>query len=166
MISTLRLVGQAAAYLLFIAVIGYGTSASDTHFPPDKALIKLSFTHGASRPTDCRRRAAEELAKLAPNMRQVVECARGRLPVLAELVVDETMLLSESLSPTGLSQDGPSRVYRSFAVTPGHHHLAIRLRDTPRTSGFDYAREADVDLAAQQNFVIDLRPEGDGFIFR
>jgi hypothetical protein len=166
MISPLRLVGQAVAFFLFIAVIAYGTSASYTHFPPDQALIKLSFTHGASRPSDCRRRSAEELAKLAPNMRRAVECARGRLPVLTELVVDGTMLLSESLPPTGLSQDGPSRVYRSFVMAPGHHHLAIRLRDTPRTSGFDYTREADVDLAAQQNFVIDFRPEGDGFIFR
>jgi hypothetical protein len=166
MISPLRLGGQALAYALFIALIGYGVSGRYTHFPPDEALVKLSFTHGAARPTDCRRLTAEELAKLPPNMRRPVECARGRLPVFTELVLDGETLLSESLPPTGLSHDGPSRVYRSFAVSPGRHHLVMRLRDTARTSGFDYTREADVELAPRQNFVIDFRPEGDGFVFR
>jgi hypothetical protein len=166
MISPRRLIGQAICYLVFAAVIGFGTSIPFTHFPPNQALIKLSFTHGAARPTECRRLTAEELAKLPPNMRRPVECARGRLPVYTELIVDGVTLLSASLPPTGLSHDGPSRIYRRFAMAPGHHRIAIRLRDRPRTSGFDYTREAEIDLAPQQNFVIDFRPEGDGFIFR
>ncbi|HYM02847.1 MAG TPA: hypothetical protein VET85_07865 [Stellaceae bacterium] len=166
MISVPRLIGQAISYALFMALIAYGTSAAYTHFPPDKALIKLSFTHGAARPTDCRRLSAEELAKLSPNMRRPVECARGRLPVFTELIVDDVLLLSESLPPTGLSHDGQSRIYRGFVVAPGHHRLVVRLRDTARASGFDYSRTAEIDLAPQQNFVIDFRPDGDGFIFR
>jgi hypothetical protein len=166
MIAALRFLGQALAYLVFAGLIFYGTSLGFTHFPADKALIKLSFTHGAARPTECRRRSAEELAKLAPNMRQPIDCARGRLPVVAELIVDGQTLFSQSLPPTGLSHDGASRVYRSFVVAPGRHRLVLHLRDTPRDSGFDYSRTADVELAPQQNFVIDFRPEGDGFIFR
>jgi hypothetical protein len=65
-----------------------------------------------------------------------------------------------------LAHDGPSRVYRSFIVAPGRHRLVIRLRDSARASGFDYTRAAEVELAPSQNFVIDFRPEGDGFIFR
>jgi hypothetical protein len=166
MSSALRLIGQAVSYLVFVVLIGYGTAVPFTHFPADKAQIKLSFTHGASRPTDCRRLSAEELAKLAPNMRRPTECARGRLPVFAELIVDDTTLFSGSLPATGLSHDGPSRIYQSFVVAPGHHRLLIRLRDTARSGGFDYSRQADVDLVPEQNFVIDFRPEGDGFIFR
>ncbi len=166
MTSPLRLIGQALCYLAFIAAIGIGTSLTSVHFPSDRALIKLSFTHGAARPTECHHLSAEELAKLPPNMRRPVECPRGRLPVFVELVVDGKTLLSESLPPTGLSRDGPSRIYRSFVTAPGHHRLVIRLRDTPRAGGFDYRREAEIDLAPEQNFVIDFRPEGDGFIFR
>jgi hypothetical protein len=166
MISPLRLIGQAAFYLAFVAVIGYGTTATFQHFPPDRALIKLSFTHGAARQTNCHRLTAEELAKLPPNMRRPVACARGRLPIFAELIVDGGTLLSASLPPTGLSHDGPSRIYRSFMVAPGRHRLIVRLRDSARTSGFDYTREAEVELKPEQNFVIDFRPEGDGFIFR
>jgi hypothetical protein len=166
MTAVLRFIGQAAAYLVFAGLIFYGTTVAFTHFPPDKALIKLSFTHGAARPTDCRRRSAEELAKLAPNMRKPTDCARGRLPVVAELILDDATLFSESLPPTGLAHDGASRVYRSFVVAPGRHRLVLHLRDTPRESGFDYSRTAEVELAPRQNFVIDFRPEGDGFFFR
>lgn len=166
MSAALRLAGQATLYLAFIAVIALGTKLSYRHFPADKAVIKLSFTHGAARPADCRRLSAEELAKLAPNMRRPTECARGRLAVLTELVVDDETVFSATLPPTGLAHDGPSRVYRTFVVPPGRHHLVIRLRDSARASGFDYVRTAEIDLAPQQNFVIDFRPEGDGFIFR
>jgi hypothetical protein len=162
----LRLICQGASYLGFVAVIACGTSVTFAHFPPDQALIRLSFTHGAAHPTECHRLTAEELAKLPPNMRRPIECARGRLPVFTELIVDGETLLSASLPPTGLSHDGPSRIYRSFIMAPGRHHVVIRLRDTSRPSGFDYSREADVELKPAQNFVIDFHPEGDGFIFR
>lgn len=166
MTAARRVLGQALLYIAFVVLIAYGTSRSFTHFPPDKALIKLSFTHGAARASACRRLSPEELAKLPPNMRRAVECERGRLPVVVEMMVDGATLLSEVLPPTGLARDGPSRIYRSFAVDPGQHRLVLHLRDTPREKGFDYTREADVQLMPQQNFVIDFRPEGSGFIFR
>jgi hypothetical protein len=166
MSAALRLAGQGAAYLAFIAAIAFGTTLGYRHFPADKAVIKLSFTHGAARPSDCRRLSAAELEKLAPNMRRPTQCARGRLPVFTELVLDEETVFSAALPPTGLARDGPSRIYRSFVVAPGRHRLVIRLRDSARASGFDYIRAAEVELAPRQNFVIDFRPEGDGFIFR
>ena len=166
MMRIVRFMGQGASYLLFVVLIAYGTLAAHSHFPPDRALIKLSFTHGATRATECRRLTPEEIAKLPPNMRRPTECVRGRLPVVVELSIDGSVLLNTSLPPTGISGDGPSRIYRSFPVMPGRHHLVLRMRDTARTEGFDYVREADVTLAPQQNFVIDFRPEGNGFIFR
>jgi hypothetical protein len=51
-------------------------------------------------------------------------------------------------------------------VPAGPHAVAVRLRDTPRSEGFDHAKSADVVLAAAQNFVIDFRPEDNGFVFR
>ena len=45
---------------------------------PGEALVKLSFQHAGQRKEACRERSAEELAKLAPNMR-----AASRLPARA-----------------------------------------------------------------------------------
>lgn len=133
---------------------------------PDSAVIKLSFTHGSNRQAECRRRTPEELAKLPPNMRKPLECPRGRGGVYVELEVDGQPVFRASLPPSGLSGDGPSRVYEQFVVPAGPHAIAVRMRDTPRSEGFDYVRSGRVVLAAEQNFVIDFRPEAGGFIFQ
>jgi hypothetical protein len=161
----LRYFGQAVVYLLVAVVLGYFASApSYIHLPPDQALIKLSFAHGAARKGECRRRTAEELARLAPNMRRPMECPRERLSVEVELLLDGAPLYRAVLPPTGLAGDGPSRVYRRFAVAPGPHRLMARLRDSSRTQGFDHEREAEIELAPGQNFVIDFRKDAGGFV--
>jgi hypothetical protein len=166
MARPLRYLGQGAAYLLLALAIGFlSDSPAYTHFPPDKALVKLSLAHGA-RKEECRRRTPEELAKLPPNMRRPLECSRERLPVTVELLLDGTLLYHGVLPPTGLAGDGPSRAYQRFAVPPGRHELVARLRDSDRDDGFDYQRTATIDLAPAQSLAIDFRAEIGGFIFR
>ena len=166
MAKPLRYLGQAAVYLLLALGIGYFSDRpAHTHFPPDMALIKLSFAHGAQK-EDCRPRTAEELANLPPNMRRPTVCSRERLPVAVELLLDGQPLYQAVLPPTGLAGDGPSRAYERFAVPPGRHELTARLRDTGRAEGFDYERTIAVELAPAQSLAIDFRSEMGGFIFR
>ncbi|MCC7281578.1 MAG: carboxypeptidase regulatory-like domain-containing protein [Acetobacteraceae bacterium] len=131
----------------------------------DMAMLTITFSHGADRRGECRRLSQEELARLPPNMRRPVQCPRGRLPVLLELDLDGAPLLHASLPPTGLSGDGPSQVYRRFALPAGEHEIAVRLRDSRRETGFDHARTERVQLVPGQNLVIDFRPDS-GFIVR
>jgi len=167
MAEALRYVGQAAVYGLIALALGYfSDSPAYTHFPPDRALVKLSLVHAGAPAGECRRRTADELAELAPNMRKALDCPRGRLPLLVELSLDGALLYRESLPPTGLSGDGPSRTYQRFTVAPGRHVLAARLRDSARTDGYDYEREAEVELAPRQSLAIDFQAETGGFVFR
>ncbi len=153
-------------YLAFAALLGvFANGPSYTHLPADKAAIKLSFAHGGSHKKACRRLTAEEIAALPPNMRKVWDCTRERVPVLVELRLDGRTLYRAELAPTGLSGDGPSRVYTRFAVAPGRHRLEARLRDTARTEGYDYVRSEEIELAPLQNFVVDFRPSAGGFVF-
>jgi hypothetical protein len=166
MAEPLRYLGQVVAYALLGLGIGYFSSRpAYTHFPPDRALIKLSLSHGAKK-EECRRRTAEELAKLAPNMRRPMACARERLPVTVELLIDGKPLYQAVLPPTGLAGDGPARTYQRFAVSPGRHELVARLRDSDRTEGFDYERTMAVDLEPEQSLAIDFRAESGGFVLR
>lgn len=166
MASPLRYLGQAAVYLVFAAVLGFfADRPAYTHFPPDMALLKLSLVHGA-RKEECRRRTPAELAKLPPNMRRPLECARARLPVVVELCLDDAELYHAVLPPTGLAGDGPSRAYQRFPVPPGRHVLVARLRDTDRSAGFDYERRVELDLAPKQSVAIDFRAETGGFVIR
>jgi hypothetical protein len=70
------------------------------------------------------------------------------------------------VSPSGFADDGPATVYQRFVVPPGRHELTARLRDSRRTEGFDYEARAEVELAAQQNFVVDFQARAGGFIFK
>jgi hypothetical protein len=164
-IKLLQLAAQAAAYLLFAALLGYlSVAPAYVHLDPDKALIKLSLSHAAKPKGECRRLSAEEIAALPPNMRRPLDCPRERLPVLVELVLNGQVLVRQSLPPSGLSRDGTSTIYRRLPVIAGGHHLIVRLRDSARTEGFDYEAEADIELAPGQNFVVDFHADTGGFI--
>ncbi len=167
MTEVLRYAGQAVVYVLIALAIGYfANGPAYVHFPPDQALIKLSFGHGGEPKGECRRLTPEELAALAPNMRKPFDCPRERVPVVVALELDGQPLYQASLPPSGISGDGPSGVYERFPVAPGRHRLVARLRDTGRTEGFDYEREVDFELAPSHIFVVDFRAEAGGFVFK
>lgn len=166
MIKPLRLVAQIAVYGGFAALIGYfSDSPAYTYFEGDKAVIVLSFAHGANRKEACRRLSREELQKLAPNMRKPMSCKRERLPVVVKLALDGTEIFHASLPPTGLSGDGPSRAYQRFVVPAGRHTVVAQLRDTNRESGFDYASTKTIELRPAQSLAVDFRADIGGFIF-
>ncbi len=159
--------GQAVFYGLFVAVIGYFSSApAYVHFPKDMALIKASFSHAGQPKEECRVRTAEELASLPPNMRVPVQCGRERSPVVFDLELDGKVVYRVELPPAGLSRDGVSTVYQRFPVPVGRHHLRARLKDSVRVPDFNYVKEADVELSPAQVFVVEFSARTGGFIFK
>lgn len=166
MTAAFRYLGQGAVYAAFAALIGY-LSMYPVYdpFPPDHALVKLSLAYAGKPKGECRRRTAEELAKLAPNMRKPFVCPRRRLSLLIELEMDGAVLYRDVLKPTGLSGDGPSRAYQRFTVAAGEHRIVARLRDSDRAEGFDHVRAEKVILKAGQNLAIDFRGSAAGFTF-
>ncbi|MGI9415368.1 MAG: hypothetical protein ACR2PM_16960 [Hyphomicrobiales bacterium] len=159
--------GQAAVYAVIAVVLGFFASEpAYRHFAADQALIKLTFTHGGKHRGGCRRRTAKELQELAPNMRRPFDCPRDRLPVVVELDVDDETVYRASLEPTGLHGDGPSILYKGFPVPTGEHRIAVRLRDSERSSGFDYESESTQSLKPAQLLVIQFREEAGGFTFK
>jgi hypothetical protein len=166
MSAPVRVVGQAVVYGAIAAVIGY-FSTSPVYHPvgTGEAQVKIALVHGGGR-LGCRERTPEELGKLAPNMRKALDCPRERVPVVLELDLDGHALYRVTLRPAGLSKDGPSRLYERFAVTAGPHTLAVRMRDSGRSEGFDYESSFDVNLAAGRSVSIDFRAETSGFIVR
>jgi hypothetical protein len=156
-------IGQALLYGLFALIIGYfSNSPPYRHLPADQALIKLSFSHEGKLVSACRQRSAEELAKLAPNMRAPMDCPRGRSPVSVEIDLDGTPVYRHLAQPSGLSKDGASTVYHRIPLRSGEHRLAIRLNDDARAAGFNYQREETVNLKPGKVLVIDFNQEAGG----
>ena len=164
--GALRAIGQLALFAAFgVVVAAFSDRPSYERVAPDRAVVKLSFSHAGEPREPCRTLTPEELAALAANMRSGVDCPRERVPVVVELEIDGERVYHASLRPSGLAGDGPSSVYERFEVPAGPHRVRVRLRDTARASGFDHEGTADVRLAERQSFVIDFRPELGGFQF-
>ncbi len=167
MIKALRICGQFIVILaLFGTVAAFANWPVYRQIPKDSGIVMLSFVHGADRRAECRRRTPEELAKLPPNMRKPLDCPRGRRPLYVELDIGSEVSFHAQLPPTGIAGDGPSRVYQRFVLPAGRYDIAVRLRDTPRTEGFDYERTGRITLSPDQMFVIDFHPESGGFVFQ
>jgi hypothetical protein len=162
----LRLVGQFIVIAaLFAAVAAFSDWPAYRQVPRGSAIVMLTFVHGADRKSECRRLTPEEIQKLPPNMRRLQECPRGRRPIYVELDLGGRTVFQASLPPTGIAGDGPSKLYERFVVPAGNYDVAVRMRDTSRTSGFDHERRAAVTLVADQMFVVDFRTESGEFVF-
>jgi hypothetical protein len=164
-VSAPQIVGQVVLYALFVAFIGYfATQPVYRHLDPGAARITLSFSHAGESKTECRRLTPEEIAALPPNMRRPMDCPRGRVPLLVELLVDGDVLYRASLEPSGLAGDGSSTAFEQFTIVPGTHRLSMRLRDSRREQGFDYETEENVKLDPGEHLVIDFRADTGGFV--
>jgi hypothetical protein len=162
----LRLAAQLALYVPLMAIIGYfSTEPRFSEVKPGEALVRLSFIHAAERKQACRQRSAEELAKLAPNMRAAEVCPRERADVLVELEVDGAVVFKREAKPSGFQHDGNAAVYQRLALPAGRHQIVARLRDRPE-GGFNFVKEQSVDLAAGHVLLIDFNASQGGFLFR
>ena len=162
----LRLAAQLVLYVPLMAIIGYfSTEPRFSPIGPEEALLRVSFIHAAQRKHECRQRSAEELARLAPNMRAALDCPRERADLLVEMELDGVTVLRREVKPAGFQRDGNAVVYQRLPVPAGRHRIVARLRD--RAEGdFNYVKEQTVDLGAGQVLLIDFNAAHGGFLFR
>src|SRR3990167_5698652 len=162
--AALRYALQALAYGAFAATLGYfSTSPSYRLRGDNEAIIKLSFSHSAQLVQPCRERSEAELARLAPNMRNKMDCPRERAAVSVELDMDGKSLYRIKTPPAGLHRDGPATVYRRLEIPAGHHLFHARLADGPDGT-FNYVHDAAIDLAPGQVLVVDFSASSGGFV--
>ncbi|MFV1997615.1 MAG: hypothetical protein ACC641_06345 [Acidiferrobacterales bacterium] len=162
-----QVVGQLTVYGLFVAMIGYfSASPPYVRLAPDQAIIKLSFSHSGQPVGECRERSDEELAKLAPNMRERIVCPRERYPVSVELRLDDKLVYREILQPSGLRRDSVSSAYNRFVVKAGSHLIKVQLGDRSPDSGYTSTLEQRVLLRPAQVVVIDFNGETNRFVLK
>jgi hypothetical protein len=155
--------GQALLYGAFALAIGvFSGWPSYRPLPAGQALLKVSFIHHGQRIAPCRPFTAEELAKLAPNMRTPMKCERERSAVTIEVDLDGATVYRHVAAPSGLSRDGASSVYHRLQVPAGSHRIAVRLKDSAAPGPFNHVRDVTVDLKPAQILVIDFDAEHGG----
>jgi hypothetical protein len=164
--KVLRYAAQAVLYAAFVAVIGHFSNRPVyEHLPANDALLKVSLSHAGERKDACHQRSAEELAKLAPNMRAQSVCPRERVPVVVDVELDGARVFHVVAPPSGLAKDGASTIYRRLPIAAGTHRITARLSDTP-DGAFNYSHDATLDLAPGRVVVVDFDPSQGGFVIR
>lgn len=167
MSRALPVVVQVVCYALFAAFLGALSAWPEYRYRPDDvAIVKLSLSHAADRVKPCVTLTPQEVAALAPNMRQAERCERERLPLTVELEIDGQTLARIEASPSGLWNDGPASVYESFEVLPGSRTITARLRDSARADGWDYDTTEQVVFEAGRYTTVTFAAENGGFEFR
>lgn len=165
--NVIRVTLQILFYAAFGLLLGYFSFwPSYQYGSADMAEVKISLSHAAHRVMPCVQLTPQQIAELAPNMRRTQACERQRLPLFLEVEVDGEIVRLLEVAPSGLWEDGPASVYERFQLPPGTHHIAVRLRDTARTDGWDYSHSEDVVLEAGRYLTITFRPETGGFAIR
>jgi hypothetical protein len=160
---------QALRFAVLAAI--FAGVAAFSQWPPYRALpegvgvLTLSFSHGADRKAGCRKLSAQEIAALPPNMRRTETCPRGRPPVFVELDLNGRRLFGGEVDPSGIAGDGPSRVHQRFVLPVGIYEVAVRMRDRPGNTAFDYEALSRVEIGEAAHRVIEFRPEAGGFLF-
>lgn len=166
MSETVRRIGQGLVHLAAAALVGYfSRNPVYRAFPSDRAQIVLAFAHGGARVEECRRLSYEEIRALPPGERRPSTCRRERRPVLLRLALDGEVLLDEVLPPTGLSGDGPSRIYREFAVPPGPHCVEAALDETGAWTERAWRSRVTVSLRPLDRLAVDFKADKGGFLY-
>lgn len=165
MASPAAIAGQVVLYGAFAAFIGYfSTNPTYRQIPDEVSLIKLSMSHLGGR--ECRKRTADELAKLPPNMRAPLDCPRGRSDIKLQLELDDKPLFETVMHPTGLSRDGVSTVYKRFELKSGTYKLAVRMNDNLVNPGWNHEKVEQVTLKPARVLVVDFNPDKGGLFFQ
>ncbi|MCG3169486.1 MAG: hypothetical protein CALGDGBN_01005 [Pseudomonadales bacterium] len=164
--DSVRWIGQAAAYGVFVLFVGYfSNSPGYQHLAPDQAMLKLSLRHSGQVLGECKQMSAEDLARLPPTMRAPLDCPRERSPLEIELEVNGETRLSERVEPRGLHSDGMASIYHRLNVPAGPTRLKVRMKDHVDQQEFPYAVEQEVELRPGQVLVIDFDSQEKRFEF-
>ena len=155
---------QAINYTVFMALIWYfATSPSIKLIGDDQGVLTIAFAHAGQLREPCRQLTQEELNQLAPNMRKLEDCPRERSPVTIEAALDDEVVFSKALKPTGLFEDGGVDVFYSAKIPAGSHRLRLKMNDSVRIEGFNHELEQTVHIEPAQILLVGFEGKS-GFI--
>jgi hypothetical protein len=116
---------------------------------PPRAELRLSWRFRSEVSRACRRRTAEELARLPRHMREEEVCERGAAPYQLRVAVGGALLDDRMVRAVGTRGDRPLSVFASHPVTPGQHPVTIEfLWQGTDTTAREHISQADVPTHA------------------
>lgn len=125
--TPLRFLVAAVVSAAVLLATAWGSIAPLQIARGDDAIVRISLGARAERIEICRRQTDEELAKLAPQMRQRVVCEGTTARYRLEVRRNGELLHSQVVRGGGLRNDRPLYVSQDLPVPAGPAVLAVRL---------------------------------------
>ncbi|MCR4339031.1 MAG: hypothetical protein NUW01_03990 [Gemmatimonadaceae bacterium] len=125
--TALRVLAAATLSAAVLLATAWGSIAPLKVARGDDAIVRISLGARPERIEVCRRQTDEELARLAPQMRQSVVCEGTTARYRLEVRRNGELLHSQVVRGGGLRNDRPLYVSRDLPVPPGPAVFAVRL---------------------------------------
>jgi hypothetical protein len=122
-----RILAAAALSAVVLLVLAWGSIAPLNVARGDGAILRISLGARPERIEVCTRQTDEELARLAPQMRQSVICEGTTARYRLEVRRNGELLHAQIVRGGGLRNDRPLYVSRDLPVPPGPAVFAVRL---------------------------------------
>jgi hypothetical protein len=122
--------------------------------------IKLVVRYSGKRLGECREMSTADLENLPPNMRTPVVCPREKSRLYAELMIDDVIHVQETVTPSGLHNDGVLSAFHRIAVDTGNARLQLRIRDDERVEGFTHVMDETIPLSPDKVLTIHFTDDG------
>jgi hypothetical protein len=125
-----RWLGRIATAAALLAGIAWLSNVPAGSAPP-QGLLRLAWRAAGQQVPLCRPRSAEELSRLAPHMRQALDCRVRTLPYHLRVRVDGGERIARAVVSAGASSDRPLYVQEELALAPGPHRLELAFTVAP-----------------------------------
>jgi len=153
-----RYPGQVLLYALFFVPLAYLTSAP-AYQPqaPEMATLKLALRHAGKTVGECTPVTGAAYDKMPANMRRPEICPRERSPLRVRLLLDDTVLYSETIQASGLHRDGLTSIYKRFTIPAGHYRISLLMNDDVAEDVYTWQLQQQVELVPAQVMVISFK---------
>ena len=125
-----------------LALLAAASQVPYAHDTAQAAELRLAWRARSAHVDACRRRTADELARLPIHMRQELVCERRVAPYRLVLTLDDSTVVDHLVEAAGARADRPLYVFQKLALAPGTHGLRVAFHrqggaPTDTTAGDD-----------------------------
>ncbi|HEX6249972.1 MAG TPA: hypothetical protein VFZ56_00905 [Gemmatimonadaceae bacterium] len=141
----LRVVPALIVTVAALLAMAWGSTAPLRVATADDAILRVSLGARPERIEVCREQSDEELARLAPQMRQRVICEGRTAQYRLQVHRNGQLIHSQIVRGGGLRQDRQLYVSRDLQVPPGAGSFAVHLARIDTVAQIEDARDDDDD---------------------
>lgn len=159
-VNFLLRIGQVVLLGLLLGGLGYLSDSPRIHLVDNQHTeLRLVIRFSGKRIGECIQLTDQALADKAPNMRQATVCPRGKSSMDLTLSVNAEEILSETIHPSGLHNDGMLAMYRTFTIPVGMTQVDLAISERSGEPSSHLLSE-NIATSSRSNVILQFDDQG------